>query len=135
MALPVMLLLGGCPSDPGSLVCEDVMGDGSRAETDCGAVVAAVVGELADGDEVTEAAVWAFVGCPPGAYCGLMDDPQPSPLPVSALIGVRTGDGDASMWVVTDVAAHPLEPSVTLGYDPNDFIDGLGRSAAASRAP
>jgi hypothetical protein len=135
-AIPLVLLLGGCPSDPGySLVCEDVLADGSRADIDCGAIVEAVDVEMTAGEELTQAAVWAFVGCPPGAFCGLTPHAERTPLPTSALIGIRTADGDANMWTVNDVAAHPLSPIPSVGYDADDFIDGLARSAAASRTP
>ncbi len=134
IAIPLLLLLGGCPSDPGySLVCEDVLADGSPADIDCGAIVEAVNVAMKDGEDLTQAAVWSFVGCPPGAFCGLTPDSDGAPLPVSALIGIRTADGDANMWTVTDVAARPLSPAPLVGYDANDFIDGLARSAAASR--
>ncbi|MGI8999258.1 MAG: hypothetical protein ACR2GO_06080 [Candidatus Limnocylindria bacterium] len=132
----LVLALGGCGSSRDySLACEDVLPDGSQAEVDCDALVEAVAAGLVDGWEVTEAAVWAFVGCPPGAYCALIGSVPSSPAPVSALIGVRTADGDASVWGVSDVAAHSVVHTITLGYDPNDFIDGLARSAAASRSP
>jgi len=132
----LVLSLGGCGSSRDySVVCEDVLPDGSRADVNCDVLVEAVAAAMVDGEEVAEAAVWAFVGCPPGAHCGLIGDAPSSPAPVSALIGVRTEDGDASVWGVSDVAARPAVPTITLGYDPNDFIDGLVRSAAASRSP
>jgi hypothetical protein len=134
--LTLVLLLSGCPSDPGySLVCEDVLGDGSRAHVACDHLVRAVVAEMDSDDEITEAAVRAFVGCAPGAFCGLRADIRPGQAPVSALIGVRTASGEASVWGVGDVAARPLSPAITLGYDPDEFIEGLASSVAASRAP
>ena len=135
MAVALTVVLAGCSSDLGyDLVCEDVMGDGSDANVDCIAIVEAVRAEMEGGETVTQAAVWAYVGCPPGAYCALAAGPQPSP-PASALIGVRTSDDDTSVWVVSDVSAWQLSPSLTLGYHPDEFSDGLARSAAASRAP
>lgn len=135
MALGILVLsVCGCVSSPEyPVVCEDVLPDGSRADVDCRALADGVAVTMGT-EAVIQAAVWAYVGCPPGAYCALLGEQQPKPLPVSALVGVRTENGDASVWGVSDVAARPLAPTLTLGYDPNDFIDGLANSVAASRS-
>ena len=120
------VLLAGCSTGPGNdLVCYPAGADGPSPR-ECVAAAAAAVRALGAEREPVLVAVHGFRGCPPGAFCGFRT--EPGRVPLSALVGVRFADGTSVMGTVGDVSARPLAAELVMGYDPDDFIDGVARS-------
>jgi hypothetical protein len=104
---------------------------GGGTVTDCARAADAVLADAGGGRPIAAVAVYAWRGCPPGAYCGLVEDPLPAPF--SALVGIRFADGTHSlMRDVGDLAAHPIAVHEIEGYQPDQFIDGVLGTRGAS---
>ena len=120
------------PSDGYVVVCDDALPDRELNGKDCDRTAAAAVADLGTTELVEAIVVVAYRGCPPGAFCALVQDPPPVET-VSALIGIRLGDGASVLRHVVDMDAFPgvaIEPIG--GYDPVDFIDRYLPTASRS---
>lgn len=119
-------LVASCSAGPShDIVCYPAGSEGPTPRQ-CVVAAATAVQALGEGREPVLVAIHAFRGCPPGAFCGFNMTPGPPPL--SALVGVRFGDGSSALGHIDDLAVRSPVVTSTTGYGPDEFIDGVARS-------